>query len=199
MKYTELIKVTDDILKPLGFARKGACWNRKGDVVEVVDLQLSKAKDAVTLNIGVAAPDIYWWVWDVEMPQFVDETSCTVRTRIGELCGGHDKWWPLDFADTEEDVRRAVEAIALPFLAGMHSLAAMEEWLLKTNVVAKRYPPPILALTAIKMKLNKDAEALEVLSRLHQKPLGDWKGRVSTLEAKITKYRQGAKYNGRPS
>jgi hypothetical protein len=87
MSVRERIAGLDEDLGPLGFERLDRTWNRQSTrFVDVVDLQISKAADSVTLNVGVLDPD-YEACWGTEASKIVDEPSCTVRTRIGHLLG----------------------------------------------------------------------------------------------------------------
>ena len=112
-----LIEQVDKFLTPLGFERKGALWNRKiGSIVEVIDVQVSKAGDTATVNAGVLQPDIYEACWGKEPLGFIEEPFCTVRARVGELMGEYDLWWPLDDSQTPLALIDALTTHVLPFL-----------------------------------------------------------------------------------
>jgi hypothetical protein len=104
----------DQTLKQSGFLKKGLIWRRDSeDVVDVIDLQISKPGDSVTLNCGVLDRGIYITVWGRPLPDNVDSSMCTIRARIGELIGDTDKWWPMSegelFSEIPELVDRTVK------------------------------------------------------------------------------------------
>ncbi len=60
MSEKAIISKLDDLLKPLGFTRQKTAWNRRsGYVVEVIDVQISKAGDTATINAGVLDTDAH--------------------------------------------------------------------------------------------------------------------------------------------
>jgi hypothetical protein len=169
----------DRLLKPLGFVGDKATWNRRGgSMVDVVDIQTSKAGDATTVNTGVLDADVYTLLWGREPPAFIGQPFCTVGARIGELIDGKDKWWPLDDQDSAAEMAEEVVARVLPFLERIHSRAAMAQWLIDAQVVKKKYPPPIINLAIIKSLQGEVAFGCEVLAELQSKALGDWRERA---------------------
>lgn len=86
MKMKKMTERLDGLLKPLGFVRRKATWNRKSDsLIDVVDLQVSKAGDTVTINSGIVDKDVHEICWGKQLPIFVREPFCTVRSRVGQL------------------------------------------------------------------------------------------------------------------
>ncbi len=91
MTKKQLISKVDDILKEHQFRRKGLLWNRDcADFVDVIDLQISKSKDTFTINAGVADKFVIHACWSTDGSGMVEEASCTVRARLGELLYGRD-------------------------------------------------------------------------------------------------------------
>lgn len=183
MKETDVVLKLDRLLAPLGFKRMKSTWNRSGKVVEVIEAQKSKTGDSITINAGVLDRHIYESVWGNGPPYLVEEPSCTVRARIGELIDGKDRWWPLTETNAGLHVAEAVSIHILPFLQRMQTREAMETWLITTNVVRGRYPPPILSLAIIRDGLGRRAEALELLSELKEKVTGAWSARIAAVDA----------------
>lgn len=183
MQQTDVVSKLDGLLEPLGFKRMSLTWNRSGKVAEVIEVQKSKAGDSTTINAGVLDRHVYELLWGNSPPDFVEEPACIVRARIGELIDGKDRWWPLTDVDTGSQVVEAVRSHILPFLQRMQSREAMENWLVATNVVRGRYPPPILSLAIIRDGLGKRAEALELLSELKKKATGAWSARITAVDA----------------
>lgn len=95
MKHAAIVSTLHELLKPLGFRKKRATWNRSGKVVEVINVQVSKAGDSATINAGVMDKDVYALLWQKSAHDFVAEPDCTVRARIGTLIDDLDHWWPL--------------------------------------------------------------------------------------------------------
>ena len=182
------------LLVPLGFTRRNAVWNRRvGYVVEVIDVQVSKSGDAITVNAGVLDGEVYRKLWGEEPPSSVEEPACTVRARIGDLIDGHDLWWQLNKANIDAEVVATVDRLVLPFLKRMHARQAMEEWLITTEVVRKKYPPPILSLVILKDALGKNHEACELLAKLRSKAVGAWSNRFDEVGRRLG-CRSGAEF-----
>ena len=181
-----VIAELDELLKPLRFTRKKMVWNRLvGRVVDVVDIQISKAGDTITVNTGVLDRDVHAKLWNEQPPSFVQEPSCTVRARVGELINGHDRWWPLNKTEPALQVSRGVHAHVLPFLERMQAREAMEEWLVTTQVVRKKYPPPILSLAILMGTRGKFDEACALLADLRSKSFGAWRARCEDVAKRL--------------
>src|SRR6266568_9007067 len=104
-----------------------AAWNRRaGQLTDVVTLQIDKSRQKATVNVGVLHPVAYTRCWNRRVPDFVEEPSCTVRARLGELVDGRDHWWSLEHSDVIDDIVRQIARYALPFLHRMHSPMAIE-------------------------------------------------------------------------
>ena len=93
-------------LKEQGFVKKGTVWNRtNGEVVNVLDVQKgSPRRDGridFTLNVGIWMHEVWTICWARPTPDFIRETDCFPRFRIGLLLEDfnpkfRDKWWSLD-------------------------------------------------------------------------------------------------------
>jgi hypothetical protein len=186
MSEKTIIAQLDHLLKPVGFLRQKAKWNRRVDsLVDVVDLQVSKAGDAITVNAGVLDTDVHAKLWGSAPPEFVDQPLCTVCARIGELIDGKDKWWRLSEDSAVTEVSHEVAAHVLPFFDRLHSREAMEKWLSDTEVASKQYPPPIIGLAVLKSLLGKGEEACALLAEIHKKPIGEWRTRIVEVSARL--------------
>lgn len=181
-----VIAELDKLLKPVGFTRQKAVWNRRvGYVVDVIDVQVSKTGEAITVNAGVLDGDVHKKLWGEEPPSFVEEPLCTVRARVGDLIDGHDLWWQLSEANIDTEIVGIVDRLLLPFLRRMHARQAMEEWLITTQVVRKKYPPPILSLVILKDALGRNQEACELLAELRSKAIGAWRDRFDEVGRRL--------------
>jgi Domain of unknown function (DUF4304) len=182
MSAKPVIARLDGVLKPLGFERQKTTWNRKsGSFVDVVEVQTSKAGDTITINAGVVHPDVHAKCWGDDLLKFIEEPSCTVRVRIGQLIGEKDLWWKLDAADVADDIADKVNSRVLPFLEQMHSTDAMEQFLTNAQVVKQKYPPPIIYLAILKHQQGNAKAACALLGELERQTVGAWQGRISQI------------------
>jgi hypothetical protein len=186
MSTTAVVTRLDRLLTPLGFERQKQTWNRRsGPFVDVVDIQGSKADHAITLNAGVMDPDVHRKCWGTGPPAWVDEPSCTVRTRIGQLMGNKDVWWSPGDGEAVEKIAEAVAAHVLPFLDRMHARGAMEEFLVDAEVLKRKYPPPIVYLAILRNELGDHSGGCAALEELQQKTVGAWRTRISEVSGRL--------------
>ena len=172
----------DQVLIPLGFIRYKTTWNRKaGSLVDVIDIQVSKALDTFTINAGVLDVDIHSECWGGEEPSIVEEPLCTVRARIGELVDGKDKWWKVADDMAAEDIALHVDKFVLPFFEKMHSREGMVEHLTNAKVIMRNYPPPVIYLALLKRRLGNVHEACALLSELRNNTTGTWHPRITEI------------------
>lgn len=177
----------DGLLKPLGFERQKTTWNRKSDsFVDVVDVQIGKTGDMITVNAGVLHLDVHAKCWGGDLPEFVEEPSCTVRARIGQLIDGKDLWWQLDSDHVAGEIAENVSAHVLPFLEQMQSAEAMERFLTNAQVVKRRYPPPIIYLAILKHEQGDAAAARSLLEDLKKRTVATWQGRIGQIVERLS-------------
>jgi hypothetical protein len=186
MKTSDYVKLLDGILFPSGFSRKKHTWNLSGDgYVDVVSLQISKGKEALTINLGVYQPDIYAECWPgATAPEFIDEASCIVRARLGELINGRDHWWRSEDHSGAAIVAREIERRALAFLHRMHSLRAMELFLEQGGASGYSYPLPAIYLAIILIRQQRVSEGCELLRLTRERTTSAWRGRIDDIIGK---------------
>ncbi len=186
MNVNNLIDRLDRLLLPQGFVRQASVWNRRHGVLrEVVGLQVRKAGDKVTLNAGVQDSGVHEKCWGTPSASFIDETSCTVRLRAGELVDGKDLWWSPADPGTADAVAELVSTRVLPFLERMHDSEAMERVLTEMRVTNKRYPPPIIYLAILKSDRGDKETACRILKELEESTLGAWRARVAEVAKRL--------------
>lgn len=186
MSEKETVSKLDDLLRPLGFMRQEAVWNRRsGHFIEVIDLQVSGSGDTATINAGVLDTDAHAKLWGSEPPASVEEAACTVRARVGELVDGKDLWWRLSDDRVGERITGAVADRVLPYLERMRSRQEMVQWLTDTQVVKKRYPPPIINLAILHGFLGASAEACALLAEVERKAIGAWRTRAAEVAERL--------------
>jgi hypothetical protein len=180
-----VLKELDELLLPLGFRRQKETWNRRsGPLIDVIDVQVSKAGDTMTANVGVLDPEIHSQCWGGDAPSFVQEPQCTVRARLGQLMSGRDVWWPVGSAEVVD----AVATYAVPFLERMHACGALEEFLAASREVKAKYPipPHVVYLALLMNKRGNRAGACTLLAELREKyGMGGWGSRVREVAARL--------------
>lgn len=185
MSEKAVIGELDTLLKPLGFTRQKTAWNRRsGYVVEVIDVQVSKAGDAVTVNAGVLDVEAHVRLWGSKPPAFIVEPACTVRARVGELIDGKELWWQLDDDQTEE-VSKAITDHVLPFVTRMRLRQDMVQWLTDTQVVQRKYPLPIINLAILQDLLGNSSEGCALLAEVQTKAIGAWRVRAAEVAERL--------------
>lgn len=181
-----IIARIDELATPLGFSRAGTTWNRhaKG-FVDVLNFQESKSHDAFTLNVGIMNTAVYTTCWGTELSGVVDDSSCIVRTRLGNLGEGRDIWWPLHQVGIESEIVPLVSKHAIPFMDRMHSIESMEEFLTGTEVVRKQYPLPVIYLAIIRSQQGNMLDACAILAGVIRSVVGPWRIRASEAAMRI--------------
>lgn len=186
MNADNIVFILDAHLKPLSFRRKGLVWNRRIDgVVEVIDLQVSKSRDAVTVNAGVLDPVVYRKVWGEDAPDIVKEPTSTVRVRIGELLDNRDRWWQLDNDRDIGELVDAVTQVVLPFLHRIRSREEMILWLDRAEVARRRQPAELLGLAVLKDLIGQHSEACELLADQRRRSIGAWHSRYDEVARRL--------------
>ena len=186
MNANYLISALDASLKPLGFTRKKAVWNRWVDaVVEVIDVQVSKSGDTVTVNAGVFDPTVHKTIWGEESAEFVEEPFCTVRARIGELLDQRDRWWQLGNDETVGEIVDTVTRVVLPFLQRMRVRGEMASWLDRAEVMKRRQPAELLALAVLMSCVGRRSEACELLALQRNRTNGAWRSRYDAVAQRL--------------
>ena len=182
-----VITKLDQLLKPLLFKRRRSTWNRRlNSFVDVIDVQVSKSHDALTVNVGVTDADVYALLWGASLPEFVIQPRCTVCLRIGTLIDDRDRWWLLNSPSTADDMVEDVTRYVLPFFARRHTREALKQWLTDSAVVKKRYPPPIINLAILQNLLGEKVQGCALLAELqNNSSAGDWRIRAGEVAARL--------------
>ena len=176
----------DALLRPLGFVKRQATWNRRRTTfIEVIDVERSKFGDLVTVNAGVLNVKVHEAFAGTVVPSFVREPICHVRTRIGRLLTGTDKWWPVDDPMTATEITSLVKSRVLPFLDSMRSMQDMEHFLVRQRVTTKRYPPPVIYLALLVNELGDQPRACGLLEDLRLRTGGAWRARIEQVQQRI--------------
>jgi len=190
MNTKPVVTQLDQLLGSLGFTRQKMTWNRKvGLFVDVVDLQPSKTGDALTVNAGVLHPGVHKVCWGDDAPVFVEEPTCTVRARIGQLLDGKDLWWRDDGENVASEIVEQVRAHVVPFFDRMHSVEALAKQLKGSGVTKQKYPPPIICLAVLMWENGDVAGANALLNELRKQTLGAWQTKVADVIERLARLR----------
>lgn len=175
------------LLTPLGFSRRGSrwvCW--RGNLAQVIDLQLSKAAHAVTVNVGVLDRDVYEIVNETSAPDWPDAPECTLTRRIGDLTADRrDLWWDIEADTTASAIATAVEHTALPFLRAHSSRPSLLAALDDSGAGTNRYPFPALHLAVLHAASGDVSRGRALLEERLAELSGPWHERVESLLARL--------------
>ena len=186
MSTKKLISAIDVILKPLGFVRKGMTWNRRSsDVIDIIDVQISKLGETVTLNAGVLDIVVYLCIWDKVPPVFVEEPFATVRIRIGDLLDHKDKWWKIDQDNSVTEILSVINDTLIPFFDRLHRRDEMAAWLDRPEVAKRRQPVEILARASLMKLLGQGSEACEFIELQQRLMIGNWRNRFKDFANRL--------------
>jgi hypothetical protein len=186
MSIEAIIVRLDRLLEPFGFTRQIRAWNRKvASFIDVIDVQISKPVDRVTINAGVLDFDVHAILWGGRPLEFVEQPICTVGVRAGELVDGKDKWWQIDTPGVADELAESIAASVLPFFERMHTREAMRQWLIASDVVEKRYPPPIINLAILESFLGNTARSCAILAEFQTASAGAWRSRAAEVAKRL--------------
>lgn len=185
MSIKTLVDSVNTVLREFEFFGDKLIWNRRlGEVIEVVDLQVSKSKGEITINCGIFHTNIYSIVWGRDWVGTAEEPLCVVRARIGELMDGHDVWWRISNEATKHSAIRALTEYCLPFLEGVRSNQEIEAYLERT-ALKQQYPLPKIYLAAMRVLNGKREAGCSLLSDIQKKALGDWRNRAREVSVRL--------------
>jgi hypothetical protein len=175
----QLISQTRDVLRKYQFHGNEPLWNRDyAEFVDVIELQISKSKDMFAINVGVADKFVMHACWGLDIAGMVDEPSCTVRARLGELLYGRDVWWSLSDCKAIEEVLRGIHDVAIPFLQFNHHIDHMIEYLEK-DPATRRYPPGIIYLALLHYRKGENDRCREMFRSMNL--TGAWSKKASDI------------------
>jgi hypothetical protein len=179
MTKKHLISEINEILRRHQFYGNGTPWNREyPGFIDVVDLQISKSKDMFTINVGVADKFVLHSCWNIDAETLVDEQSCTVRARLGELLYGKDVWWNLPDHESIKEAVSAIQAVAVPFFQFHHNIDHMIETLEKDPASA-RYPPGVIYLALLHYQKGDSDRCREIFKSI--KLTDAWRKKASEI------------------
>jgi len=195
---SSIIGRIDRELAPRGFSRKKVTWNREHDLlVDVIDIQVSKSGDTVTMNAGVLSRPNYFACWGRESEAFVEAPSCTVHARVGQLLDNKDRWWDIGSESAADEMVECLGARILPFLDRLQSLEAMRDWLASTGLPSPKWLVPSICFAVLQSQLGDMEGACNTLTELESKTRDDWKAGVKEVAARIGCASGGAGAEGR--
>jgi hypothetical protein len=173
------------VLKPLGFTRKGALFNRqRGEFVDVVGFPGNKAHDAVTIEVGVQHDGIYETLWEAPPPRFSNDAACIIHAHLEELATDGEHWLPLADPASPDRAVAAVEGPVLRFLQGHHDLPAIDSFLCRALAV-RREPRSLLYLAIVRHRRGNAASAATLLAEVANGADPDWAQRAASVARRL--------------
>lgn len=147
IKFDKIIKEGfQEILKPLGFKKKGSNFYLKLDTIgQIINVQKSlfgnKDNISFTINTGIFVPE-YWLAFynysDKGLPDYPTESECLIRKRIGDLRNQHDTWYHIkERTDDQQlivEMRKNLSGFILPYFDRLNSNEKMLEELDKADM-----------------------------------------------------------------
>ena len=159
MSRTSYLKALDDLLRPLGFQRRGREWVRvRGDIEERLDLQKSWIDGGVTVNL---------WARDLETEKILKSIPCETPLgiiqfgeRIGTLIDGRDRWWRND-PNGPAELAEAVRVHGVPWFDRVPSVEEEAvRWPYRGTQIWRSPNLPALAVTLYRVGKLEEALAL---------------------------------------
>lgn len=139
-EFDEILKnIVYPFFKELGFKKNGNGFNKKtNELIQVVNIQKSRwnHQDNVsfTFNIGFFVAEIYNENWNKEVPKFVREYDCQIRTRLGQVVKGNDYWYELNNNIKKESLQMEIHShlnnYLKPFLEINTNLISLKDLIL---------------------------------------------------------------------
>jgi hypothetical protein len=108
-----------------------------------------------------------------------------VGVRVGELVDGRDKWWQIGNSGVADELAEKIAAHVLPFLERMHTREAMRQWLIASDVMKKKHPPPIINLAILENFFGNTARGCAILSELQTASAGAWQARTVAVARRL--------------
>ena len=184
------LKLDLNLLVASGFHPEGKLWARSRDgLVDVIEPQLSRDKQTLTVNLGVAHRSVYWLCWGKEYEPSVGEPFCVARRRLGVLVHGVDNWWP----NSDSGKLDAVHAIGNEGLKFLNSVEDENDLLcaLLGNAGAKGDPLTPIHSALLRHAMGDDVKAKAELLAISARLTGPWKNRVQEILERMDENRDG--------
>lgn len=176
MTMKSIVNEIDKLLKLHRFHKMNKTWNRNfGYFIDSIELEISKSRDMFTLEIAVTDRDVYGIVWNRDIPRKVMAPSATVRSRIGHLIDGRERWWNIGDVSSYDEVIKILIEYGIPFLNQNHNRAALRDFISKKDVVKMRYPPPIFNLAIIEYMIGNKDKSHSILEKFYLQGVGSWR------------------------
>jgi len=148
------------MLVQFDFERDGSWWSRtRGDMLEQIDLQKSRATGAVTVNL---------WAKDLVTEAMLRAIPCKhtlgitqSSLRLGTLIDGKDRWWKND-PNGPAEVAELVRVHAIPWFDRVRTLEEQAEKWFGRRAYVGWASPNLGALAMTLYRLGELDEALAI-------------------------------------
>jgi hypothetical protein len=183
MTTTGLAQRIDHVLRPLGFKRREATWNRSRDrFIDVVELLISRTGERVTVDLGIFDAAAFTKTFGEAPPDFPEAPDCAARARLGALVsGGRDKWWQLNEPGPAKEIADSIAATALPWFAAIDSTDALIRALSESREVRNLSAPETIYLANLLIERQATNRACELLRAFSARSRGAWVGKAAAL------------------
>lgn len=122
-----------------------------------------------TVNLGIYIPEVYELasesVWT--HGDFIKESMCQIRARLGEITHGKDVWYKLDNVDTDsisQEIASLLEGYGLPFFESIDTREKLEAYLIYEARDNRRFATnPLLDLMYMSLKKGDRLHAQKYL------------------------------------
>lgn len=154
-------------------------WNRIcGEFVDVVDAQVSKSRDRLTVNLGVYSREIYIDAWPNEQIEFINIVNCIVSVKIGYFSDNIDVWWDIASDSGSSEIAHLLEKFSGDFFRSLHCLRGIELSLEQSGARRSSYPLPAIYLAITIMKQGGIDSGCQLLRGLNSGNLSAWQPRI---------------------
>lgn len=192
MTLSAYITETEGVLRSNGFSRSRRTWNRCfKQYIDVVDLQVAKSGDAVTINVGVLEREAFAFCWGKPPGNPVQESSCIVRARLGELVDNRDCWWAVNDQHGPSQVAEALVKFAIPYFERMHSSERMIESLEETGARRLPYPLPAIYLAILLIEHGESDSGFALLGDRAARATKPWRLRIDDIVSQLRSLNAG--------
>lgn len=185
---TRISAQVHEVLKLVGFKRRGNAWNRaSGDFIDVINIQTSKSLTiSIAVNVGVLDSKVHEVFAETQLPKVVPEYLCTVRSRLGMLMTGRDIWWNTSDPEVDTMIAESIRNFAVPFTDGLHTRAAIIEKLaeqLKVQRTDVATEAKMAILLHIIGRLKESNQLLQILKTRKTSDL--WQQRIEKISERL--------------
>lgn len=178
-----------ELLKPIGFARKGRAFKRETEcgIFQIIALQAGRFEigpplpepvkhwrpdnyGKFTINIGVYVEEMYGRTNPPRNPTgIIDDAQCSIRTRLSGVANDNDQWWSLtgDCDDLADEIGALLLHVGIPFRQRFSSREQIVRNWIKFNETERRLTQVARLDVAMVLLKNGDQDGARWLFQQH--------------------------------